>query len=312
MGIYNNNGELLASSAKAIVTDASGIMFLPSAAVGAATNRTNGSSSTDAATYTTGSVTMKAGRLYLMASEDSHASSAPAVSSITATGGGAPTFTSRSSVQFNGTLNRVSIWSCVPSADYTGTLDITFAATATGACWQLVEFMHVDTTTNDGIVQNATGTGSSTTPLATLSAFGSANNATFGAFGVGAANAGTPSTGYFETGDNTAATPAQALQTVYRYDNDTTVDETITSAAWGACAVEIKALAAGNFIVPTGQYFLAHWSNGNTATIVRSLSGVMQAGHMQEAGLTTGLPQTFTPVSAAFLPLFGITRRATP
>lgn len=312
-GIYTKAGQLIAISPKTLSAGTVNEPQYVPAYVGGANQITNGSSSTDAQTYTTGSVVMKAGRLYLMSVENSHASSAAAVSSITQTGGGAPTFASRSTVQFNGTLNRVSIWSCVPTVDFSGTLDITITGSAnTGACWSLAEFLHVDTTTNDGIVQNATSTGNSTTPLATLSAYGSVNNATFGAFGVGAANAGTPSTGYFEVSDNTAATPAQALQTVFRLDNDTTVDETITSAQWGACAVEIKALSTASILIPAMTGYLALWANGNTATIMRNISGSMQPAQSQETGLTNGLPQTATMVSGAFLPVFGITRRATP
>lgn len=203
-----------------------------------------GSSSTDANSYTTASVTMKAGLLYLMSVENSHGSSATAVSAITATGGGAPTFTSRSSVQFNSSLNRVSVWSCVPGSDYTGTLDIAFGGTTqTGACWSLTEFLNVDTTTNDGVVQQVTNTGSSTVPYAVLAAYGSNFNVSFGAFGVGAANAGTPIAGYTELSDTTAATPAQALQTIFQNVlADRVVGETISTAQWGACGLELKSL----------------------------------------------------------------------
>lgn len=201
------------------------------------------SSSTDATSYTTASVTMKAGRLYLMSVENSHGTTATAVSAITATGGGAPTFTSRSTTQFNGTLNRVSVWSCVPGADFVGTLDIAFGGTTqTGAVWSLNEFNNVDTATNDGVVQQVVSTGNNTMPYASLSAYGSDYNSSFAAVGVGAANAGAPFPAYTELSDTTAATPAQALQTIFQnLTVHRTPGETITSAQWGVCAIELKA-----------------------------------------------------------------------
>ncbi len=202
------------------------------------------SSSTDATSYTTASAVMKAGKLYLMSVENSHGTSATAVSAITATGGGAPTFTSRSTTLFNTNLNRVSVWSCVPGADYTGTLDIAFGGTTqTGAVWSLSEFNNVDTTTSDGMVQQTVATGNSAQPLTTLAAYGSAYNASFYTVGVGAANAGAPLAGYTELSDTTAATPAQAMHTGFQnLTQDRTPGDTITSAQWGVCGLEIKTI----------------------------------------------------------------------
>jgi hypothetical protein len=180
--------------------------------------------------------------------------------------------------------------------------------------WSLNAFYHVDTATNDGIVQNATGTGSSVTPLATLAAFGSANNATFGAFGQAAAAAGAPeSTSYIELSDTTTGTPAQALQTDFRPDNDTTVSETITSAAWGACAVEIKSLGTGAVYVPPMRGYLALHASGATATFLRKTAWTQFAGAYLQAS-AGGLPSIGTPATftgSPNVPLFGFTRRAT-
>lgn len=219
-------------------------------------------------------------------------------------------------MQFNSNLNRVSIWSAVPTSDYTGTLTIDFGGTTqTGCCYSLAAFSNVDTTTNDGVVQTATGTGNSTTPLATLAAFGSADNGTFGAFGQAAAANGTPSTSYWELGDVTAATPAQSLQTDYRPDNDTTVDETITSAQWGAVAAELKSRGTGIWTLPPGQYWFGMWGNGTTATITRLTTVAMQMyGYLQNS-LTSGLPLTATPATQAgssSFPIAGITSRSSP
>lgn len=199
------------------------------------------SSSTDANNYVTGSVTLRAGRLYLLSVENSKGSAtADAVSSVTG-GAGVPTFTSRSTTTYNSNLNRVSIWSAVPLADYTGTLTINFGGvTQTGAVWALNEIIGADPVTNHGIVQQAVGTGNSGTALATLGAFTSTDNWAFGAMAHAAATATTFGSGFSELSDTTAATPAQALETEYRATSDTSVDATFTSAQWGACAVEIQ------------------------------------------------------------------------
>lgn len=313
VAIYDSTFTRVAASPQVLSAGSANVIQTTTHGIAGANLYAN-SSSTDAASYTTFSATLKAGTLYLMAVENSHGSSASAVSSISS----GPTFTSRSSVQFNSSLNRISIWSAVPATDYTGTLAINFGGTTqTGACWSLCEFNNVDTASNDGIVQNATGTGSSTTPLATLSAFGSANNATFGAFGVASAASGTPSTGYLELSDGTASTPAQALQTDFRTDNDTTVDETIASNPWGAAAVEIKSRGTGPFTIPPVRGYMATWCSGSTATLFRAQPQAFD--YMQEGGFyvessgnwlrPTASPQT---MSSGNIYVCGITNRSTP
>lgn len=228
---------------------------------------TTGVDSTDATSYTTASVTLKAGRLYLLTVVNT-AADAAVVSGIA----GGPTWTSRSTTQYNTTAHRVSIWSGAPTADYTGTIVISFGATQTGGRWALNEFSGVDTSTTDGVVQQAATTGNDTTPLATLAAFASANNATFGALANTADSTTTPGAGFTELSDlSTGTTPASFLQTQWRVDNDTTVDGTITSGQWGACAVELKASTAA-FIIPPSMpgnpnIYMAYAMSGTTATV---------------------------------------------
>lgn len=265
-------------------------------------NITASSSSTDATTYATASVTLKAGRLYLMSVENSHGSSATAVSTIS----GGPTFTSRSTTQYNSSLNRVSIWSAVPTTDYTGTLTIDFGATTqTGACWALDEMSGVDTTTNDGIVQNAVGTGNSGTALATLAAFGSTSNATYAAHGHAAATASAPGSGFTELSDVTAATPAQALCTDWRVDNDTTADATFTSAQWGSCAVEVKA-DTSPFVIPPSMpgnpnVYMGFSISGTTATVFRNSPSLFigSGSGVLHAPSTFPLASTITPTAVS-------------
>ena len=276
----------------------------------------SGNSTTDGTTFTTASVTLKAGTLYLLSVTNSKASAADVISSID----NGPTFTSRSSIAWDvSTAHRTSIWSVVPTVDYTGTLVINFGAnTQTGAVWSLSAHMGVDTATNDGIVQNATGSGNSATALATLAAFGSANNATFGAFG-GAASAPvfTPEAGYLELDDSGYVTPTTTQATVFRPDNDTTVTETLTSGQWGAAAVEIKSLGTGPIVVPPGRYWIAHWCNGTTATFFRSAPSTTfsrdRLGYFQNTVI--GLPRIAGPFAAgggAIIPMSGFTTIASP
>lgn len=276
---------------------------------------TAGADSTDSTTYTTASVTLKAGRLYLLSIVNT-AASAGAVSSIA----GGPTWTSRATTQFNTTAHRVSIWSGVPTVDRTGTIVITFGATQTGARWVLDEFSGVDTTTNDGVVQGVTGTGNSTTPLATLAAFGSANNATYSANANTADSTTTPGAGFTELSDDTTAvTPAQFLQTQWRVDNDTTADGTITSGQWGAAAIEIKADASA-FIIPPAtvgspDIYMAFTISGATATVFRvnSSIGLGGAGGTLTVASTFPLPSTLTATTGVQLsntPLFGFSSRS--
>lgn len=312
VGVYDKDFNLLRASPRTLAAGASAAQYATPGIHG--TNVIANTDSTDATTYTTALVTLRAGVMYLLSVENSHGSSASAVSSITG-GAGVPTFTSRSTTQFNGTLNRVSVWSCVPTADYTGTLTINFGGvTQTSGIWSLDAFYHVDTATNDGIVQNATGTGNSTTPLATLAAFGSANNATYGAFGVSGSSNHTASTGYIELSDTGSATPLGDLDVTFRPDNDTTVDGAINTNPWGACALEIKSLGTGPVYLPPMRGYLALHVSGATATVLRKVTWTEVGGIYLQAS-TTGLPAIGTPATfsgAPIVPLFGITRRASP
>ena len=274
--------------------------------------------STDSTTYTTASVTLKAGRLYLLSVENSHASSAAAVSSITGGSAGIPTFTSRSTVQYNSSLNRTSIWSARPSADYTGTVVINFGGAQTGAVWSLLEMSGVDTTTTDGVVQQATGTGTSTVPNVSLAAFADARNATFIAIGKAAAAALTVAPGFTKMNDTTAATPAQSLGTEWRGDNHRSPWGTISSVAWGACAVEIDC-DVSPFIIPaapqTGStdIYMGFVCSSTTAQIFRTSNSWNAASGMLFNSAAFPLPSTVVPVAvganASRRPVAGFTLR---
>lgn len=118
-------------------------------------------------------------------------------------------------------------------------------ATTPSWCWSISQYANVNTTGTNGsgaIVQSATGTGAvSNTGLATLAAFGDSANATYGAFGAYAIGAtSTAGTGFTEIHDVQQST-SSTLNSEWRNDNDTTVDNTWSALCnWGAYAVEIK------------------------------------------------------------------------
>jgi len=295
-GIYDENFNLFRASPRTLSAGTVNQLQFSTPGIHG-TNITSGGDVTDGTVYTTASVTLKAGVLYCMSVENS-AASAAVVSSIDSATGGYPTFTSRSTTQYNTTAERVSIWSAVPTADFTGTLRINFGATQTGCVWSLNAFYHVDTATTDGIVQNAVGTGTSVTPLATLAAYGSSNNVGHAAFGINANATGAPtSAATKELSDNGIATPVQALQTTMAH-NDTTMDETITSVAWGACAVELKSLGTGAVYVPRMRGWLAFHGSGTTATIFRRGGVDATQANVFIQTSATGLPAIATPVSS--------------
>lgn len=278
----------------------------------------SGTSTTDGTSFTTASVTLEArpGLMYALVFANSKASAAQAASAVSTTGGGV-TFTSRNSQTYGAsTEGRVNMWTAVPTSDVTDTILIDFGGgnTQTGCAWALVAFTNVDTTTNHGVVQTAVGSGNSTTPLATLSAFGSANNATFGLNANLADTTTTPGTGFTELYDINYATPTNCLQVQYSA-NDTTSDGTITSGQWGALAAEIKSLGTTYQLVP-GRYYMALWTSGTTATLFRvsSAQNVPPQGVYSQDSLTTGLPltATFANTNNSVLFIHGITNRATP
>ena len=274
----------------------------------------DGNSSTDAASYVTANVDLKAGRMYTVTVENSHGTSASAVSAITGSGG--PTFTSRATVQFNGTLNRVSLWTAAPTSDWSGTLTIAFGGvTQTGAVWTVSEARHVDTATNDGIVQTATATGNSTAPIATLAAFGSVENGTLAVAGVNNSGSVTQVGSYVPVGNESAATPTQALGVAFRSDNDTTAETLVVTGQWGAIGAEIKSKGPAAIWVPAGRYHMAMAATGATATVFRKNNWTEAAGVYIQAWDGAWVPQTLTPIglqTGHSTPVFGFTRRASP
>lgn len=170
----------------------------------------------------------------------------------TVTGGGLGTWTLVDSVQFyNGTYP--DRWETlfvfrVSSASPGSMAPVVFdfgSQTQYQAHWSIVRFNGVDLTTDDGVVQSATGSGVGTSLLATLAAFSDSSNATFGAFGQDGASYQpdlTIGSGFEACHDTGSYLP---LLTEFKGTNDTSVDATSDeSRGWGAIAIELAAVSS--------------------------------------------------------------------
>lgn len=99
------------------------------------------------------------------------------------------------------------------------------------------------------------------------------------------------------------------------YNADATVRHRGTSTlAAGPSAAQFDNIT--DYVLPAGNYFMAIWCSGTTTHIMRSVpSARLLSGSYQEAGGAGGLPSpsaTFTEITTAYLPLFGLALRASP
>lgn len=210
-----------------------------------ATLLTTGHDTTDQASYAGASITTAASRLTLLAVHNPKGT--PTTPTVIDSN---RTWAQVDTVAFNSAASpakRVTVFRCLVTA--TGSFTIDFGGVSQNGClWNVVEFPGVDTSGSNGsgaIVQHVTGTADSAAGLTiTLSAFGSANNATYGAFGnlgTTAITAGSGFTSIDETGDST---PNIRLMAEFQAGNDTSVDTGGGSNnAWGGIAIEIAAAA---------------------------------------------------------------------
>jgi len=210
---------------------------------------TSGSNTANQSTaYSTASVTPSANKLILLIV----LCTATALRTMTVSGCSL-TWVEEETITFNtaGTpLWRLSVFRAMGASPTTGTVDILPSASSTGMLWSLVELDGVDTTGTNGsgaIVQSVPDrTDGVTTFAVTLAAFGSADNATFGAFGTSRNEVHTQGAGFTQAHDVGMTAPAARVQTQYLLGNSTTVDCSWTNAAAvGGIGIEIKAAAAG-------------------------------------------------------------------
>lgn len=252
-----------------------------------ATHMADVADSVDRSTYTTSTYTPgAAGRLVLISI--THRSGAGGTAdSGTPTGACITGATLVSSIGLppSGVI-KTEVWRAL-STSSAGTISIPTGSN-TLCIAHVTEFTGVDTTTNYGVVQNATNSGSATTALSvTLAAFGNTANATFGAFGGSNSLTKTPKAGWTELHDDIApGGEFSDLETQFIATNDTNPQATFPSnAAFGAVGIELKAAALVGDPMPPGPII-------STAAVVRA-STVLRLGF--------GQPINFF-LSANFLP----------
>jgi hypothetical protein len=215
------------------------------------TNLTTGTDLDGNSSATTASVTLTANRLHLMTvvnwEADNNTAAIP-----TCTG-----WTQVETLQFYTSVPiyaRVTVLRRMPGSNETGTHTIDFGGVNQTEVRWIIDQSDADVETGGtngsaAIVQTATNTAASATSItATLGAFSSANNGTYGAFGgYGFANTWTQGTGFtlLVSGASGGGNDVLAC-TEFRDSNDTTVDVTIDSAVQlGAIAIEIAAAGGG-------------------------------------------------------------------
>ena len=150
-----------------------------------------------------------------------------------------------------GTGRRITLFRAVTAGATSGAITVTHSGTASdGTNWSFTSFKNVDMTgTNgsNGVVQTATNTGSMVMSLtATLGAFTSADNATYGSIFINANFSITEGTGFTELGeDNTL----RSIESEFRVDNDTTVNWT-----WGSNAVAMGIGVELKYLLPSAGF----------------------------------------------------------
>ena len=160
---------------------------------------------------------------------------------------------------------RLTVFRALGASPSTGTITFTFPGNQTDVAWSIDEFSGVDTSGTNGsgaIVQSAVNedeAASSNSLTVTLSAFGSANNATYGTFATSGVQTPTAGTGFAILANATINARQQTI-TEWRNDNDRSVDISFPlDEQMGGIAIEIKAAVAagtyvGSYIGPSGYF----------------------------------------------------------
>jgi surface protein len=213
------------------------------------------SSGGDGTTYTVTSANYTKDQYTLLVIENSSSTSASEVLSITGALG-SPTFTLVSTTQFNGGLNRVSVFSAVPTENYTGTLTVTFPDTQTGFLSNRSIF---DGAVLSGtVVQAVTNTGSSSNPTASLAEFANPKNITVLVVAASSPAVVTEGTGFSSLTSTSTSSPDQRLATLFSSDQSTAPEATLaTSSSWATVAIELKS-----------QLLNLDWGDGSVEVVV--------------------------------------------
>lgn len=151
----------------------------------------------------------------------------------------------------SGSRRKLFVFRALGASPSSGAVTITTAETDAGCLWVIDEFSGTDTTGTNGsgaIVQSAVGkdeTGTVNHKTVTLGAFGSTNNATYGASGWATGTLTfTAGTGFTKLNNFGLSSPGIDVATEFAADNRTSVDETASANDFvGQIGLEIKAAA---------------------------------------------------------------------
>ena len=206
---------------------------------------TSGDAGGGSSSYNTASVTPGANRLVLVAVENAKDGSTDP-NTPTLSGNGI-TWVQVATVLYESTgsiRTRLTLFRGLAALPTGGAITIDLAGqTSYYIAWSVAAFAVVNVATP--VVQSAVASGTGTSLAATLAAFGSAANATYGACSHRAGEASSPGSGFAEIHDLVQGGGFD-LETEWRVDNDTSVDASwVTSAVCGCIAVEIAAASAG-------------------------------------------------------------------
>lgn len=224
------------------------------------TNILNTNSAVGGSSYATASWTPVANRLYL-ATFVTRTGITADPTQPTATGNGL-TWVVIDTIVYDDSSSsrrRVTLFRAMGASPTTGALTFDEAGQAqTNAFWAVDEGTGMDTTGTNGsgaIVQSvqAKDVVGTTTLTATLAAFSSTDNATYGAIGFTTAGAAvTPGSGFTKLGDNNDSSSTRVV-TEWKATNDTTVDFSPDGTQQiGIIAAEIKAAV----VVPTNVVYI--------------------------------------------------------
>lgn len=143
---------------------------------------------------------------------------------------------------------RISVFRALGASPSAGAVTIDFGGQAnTDAHWSIDQLTGVDTSGTNGsgaIVQVVTAkdeTGTAPSLTVTLAAFGHAENATFGAFGVSTNTALAVGSGFTLGGTAQSFAGSSAVLSEYKISNDTSVDISMTGSIVGGVAIEVRA-----------------------------------------------------------------------
>ncbi len=213
---------------------------------------TASSSTTNATSHTTASVTPGADRLILVATAQTRsAATACTDNDVTGITGNGLTWVHINRQCFSDAgspTNTVELWRSMGSSPSSGAVVFDFSGTTQlNAAWAVIECTGTDTSGTNGsgaVVQSVINKAEPGTSLtATLGAFGSAGNATLGVFANSTNQAITEGSGFTELTEQQVS-EGLTLQVEWKSTNDTSVDASFSSIDAGAVAIEIKASAA--------------------------------------------------------------------